>query len=77
MAALSPGYLRIGGTMADRLIFNSHKQPRFKISTFVNPDGGRCAHEEDDCNPFIRPNFTMSGKASAFLVPKYWILHAL
>lgn len=61
MAALSPGYLRIGGTMADRLIFIPSKQPLFKINNWVGPDGDMCAYEESRCDFYIRPNFTMSG----------------
>lgn len=61
MSALAPGYLRIGGTMADRLIFNPHKMPSFKLGVSVEPDGGACAYKVNKCNFVVRPNFTMSG----------------
>lgn len=61
MKALAPGYIRVGGTMADRLWFQPNKnQQRFKTFVF-DIDGGECAYEDKYCKDFLRPNFTMSG----------------
>lgn len=60
MQNLAPGYLRIGGTMADRLIFvqdNSHLKKVFSLEQ----DGSECAYEDKMCSPKLRPNFTLSG----------------
>ncbi|KAI7815516.1 heparanase-like [Rhyzopertha dominica] len=62
MSALAPGYLRIGGTMADRLIFVENKNFAFKTSFHLEIDGGACAFEDIRCDVFLRPNFTMSGQ---------------
>ncbi|KYB27768.1 heparanase [Tribolium castaneum] len=59
MKALSPAYLRIGGTMADRLIFSTTESLHFK---HLGPkvDGGECSYEERYCDALNRPNFTMN-----------------
>lgn len=61
LSALAPGYLRVGGTMADRLYFIRDSQPSFKIHFVSEIDGGVCSQESVTCNYLLRPNFTMSG----------------
>lgn len=58
---LSPGYLRIGGNMADRLYFAETAQPNRTYTGSKTPlDGGECAYEElTDCGMDF-PNFTMT-----------------
>ncbi|KAI4463089.1 heparanase [Holotrichia oblita] len=58
MTNLSPGYLRIGGTMADRLIFVTNQTQSRKVSTDVQ-DGSDCAYEEMQCSLGSRSNFTL------------------
>ncbi|XP_017778615.1 PREDICTED: heparanase-like isoform X2 [Nicrophorus vespilloides] len=54
------GYLRIGGTMADRLIFNSSEDHNIKIiNSFL--DNGECSYDGKFCN-VLKQNFNMSGK---------------
>ncbi|GJQ65491.1 hypothetical protein Trydic_g7595 [Trypoxylus dichotomus] len=61
MKNLSPGYLRIGGTMADRLIFVTNYLQTEKY--FINQqDGSNCAYEELQCSLESRPNFTLSDR---------------
>lgn len=62
LAGLAPGYFRVGGTMADRLLFFPETEPRFKTETASSIDGDHCAYEDANCNVFVRPNFTMSGE---------------
>ncbi|KRT78377.1 hypothetical protein AMK59_6605 [Oryctes borbonicus] len=58
---LSPGYLRIGGTMADRIIFAISDMHSEKY--FINEqDGSDCAYEEIQCSLESRPNSTLSAK---------------
>lgn len=47
--------------MADRLLFIPNKEPRFKAQQVAVSDGGSCAYEEEICDVYVRPNFTMSG----------------
>lgn len=47
--------------MADRLLFITKKEPRFKTQRVSVTDGGSCAYEEEICDVYVRPNFTMSG----------------
>lgn len=61
MSALAPGYFRVGGTMADRLLFVPQTEPRFKTKEISQIDGGDCAYEEKNCDVYVRPNYTMSG----------------
>lgn len=68
LSALAPGYLRIGGTMADRLYFIRDSQPSFKIHYVSEIDGGVCSYESVNCNYLLRPNFTMSGNYECLYV---------
>lgn len=63
MQALAPGYLRIGGTLADRLHFTLNGSTVFKFD--VPPDladGKECYYDQLMCRHYLRPNFTMSGQ---------------
>jgi hypothetical protein len=60
-AALSPCYLRLGGTAADRLIFAEHHVSKPNRTNKIPRDGGACANEGELCSKNIS-NFTMSGK---------------
>uniref|UniRef100_A0A1Y1N3N1 Heparanase n=1 Tax=Photinus pyralis TaxID=7054 RepID=A0A1Y1N3N1_PHOPY len=62
MKPLAPGYLRIGGNMADRLWFDPSGKFVSKTQQVVESDGGACANEEIDCDVYDRPNFTMTAK---------------
>lgn len=62
MSYLSPGYLRIGGTLADRLRFVSKESQSFKYPSVPQTDGGSYAYEDQFADPFLWPNFTMSGR---------------
>lgn len=59
MNALSPAYLRVGGTMADRLIFSTSMSFKHLNS---KTDGGECSYEEKYCDYLDRPNFTMNSQ---------------
>jgi hypothetical protein len=61
MKALSPAYLRVGGTMADRLIFTTNKSMSFKYH-LRETDGGECSYEQKYCDYLQKPNFTMNAK---------------
>lgn len=52
MSALQPGYLRVGGTLADRLLFKTDNQSSFHL------------HNTDESNLMktVKPNFTLTGK---------------
>ncbi|XP_065342829.1 heparanase-like [Cloeon dipterum] len=60
---LSPGYLRVGGTAADRLIFveNHVQDGKFDESEALPLDGGSCAYEGEMCTKQQR-FFNMSGE---------------
>ncbi|RZC41862.1 heparanase-like, partial [Asbolus verrucosus] len=60
--ALSPAYLRIGGTMADRLIFTKSQLNSFKHYLKGELDGGECSYERKFCDFLQKPNFTMSSR---------------
>lgn len=69
MRNLAPGYLRIGGTMADRLIFTTNDTQ--SLQTFnVEQDGNDCAYENIQCLSESRPNFTMSRKIFSYFLLK-------
>ncbi|KAJ4427950.1 hypothetical protein ANN_23962 [Periplaneta americana] len=59
---LAPAYLRVGGTLADRLVF----QPYGNYSTMPHAsnmsDGGTCSYELKGCVPSNISFFNMSGK---------------
>ncbi|KAK4886223.1 hypothetical protein RN001_002494 [Aquatica leii] len=60
MRPLGPGYLRIGGNMADRLRFVHNIDFSFKIKTIATEYDGECPNEGHFCDAWDRPNFTMS-----------------
>lgn len=53
MQALRPGYLRIGGTLADKLRFVSGNNTNFYNEELCLPN--------EMCSPNIHPNFTLTG----------------
>ncbi|XP_022903193.2 heparanase-like [Onthophagus taurus] len=59
---LGPGYLRVGGTLADRLRFDPKNKARTKLKYPLMQDGGLCSFEDFQCGPAIQPNFTLSGE---------------
>lgn len=61
MKPLAPGYLRIGGTMADRLVFTSSPTFVFKSFDTDEIDGGECSYENTYCDANQRHNYTMNG----------------
>lgn len=61
MKNLSPGYLRIGGTMADRLIFVTNQTQSRKVLMDVQ-DGSDCAYEQRHCSLGSISTFTLLGK---------------
>lgn len=58
--ALAPCYLRVGGTAADRLIFQEKDNTSWNPSITLPMDGGSCSLEGELCMKNI-DNFTMSG----------------
>ncbi|CAG2063513.1 unnamed protein product [Timema podura] len=64
---LSPGYLRVGGTAADCLIFNLMSDGRVEQDytnlgqSYIRVDGGECAYEGNSCLQNRCEDFTMSG----------------
>ncbi|KAK9721525.1 Glycosyl hydrolase family 79, N-terminal domain [Popillia japonica] len=58
MKNLSPGYLRIGGTMADRLIFVTNQTQSRKVLMDVQ-DGSDCAYEQRHCSLGSISTFTL------------------
>lgn len=56
MTALKPGYIRVGGTLADRLKFDPENKQSSNI-TRVNDE-----LLKSDYITSIKPNFTLSGK---------------
>nr|CAD7452385.1 unnamed protein product [Timema tahoe] len=63
---LSPGYLRVGGTAADCLIFNLMSDGRVEQDytnlgqSYIRVDGGECAYEGKSCLQNRCEDFTMS-----------------
>ncbi|KAK9876527.1 hypothetical protein WA026_013901 [Henosepilachna vigintioctopunctata] len=58
---LSPAYLRVGGNMADCLIFQSNNKRSLKENIGEKIDGGDCSYSNDYCQYQVLPNFTMNG----------------
>ncbi|KAF5285296.1 hypothetical protein FQA39_LY04395 [Lamprigera yunnana] len=55
---LSPGYLRIGGTMADRLWFVPDNKITYQNENLIQSYDEECEY----CSLYDRPNFTMTAK---------------
>jgi len=63
-SSLSPCYLRVGGTAADRLIFVEKQSPEHQKveEVLLSPmDGGSCAYEGELCSKH-HESFNMTGK---------------
>lgn len=60
MGALSPAYLRVGGTMADCLKFSTD-QVSYLHNFKYEMDGGECSYQQHYCHYSQKKNFTMNG----------------
>ncbi|CAH1974215.1 unnamed protein product [Acanthoscelides obtectus] len=58
MRHLSPSYLRIGGNLADRLIFDPESDEPYKYAENLYNQIG----DEDDINYQLAPNYSMTGR---------------
>ncbi|XP_069687976.1 heparanase-like isoform X2 [Periplaneta americana] len=58
---LAPAYLRVGGTLADRLVFQPHGNYSTMPHASNMSDGGTCSYELKGCVPSNISFFSMSG----------------